>query len=369
MPRLPSLPHSASREQPSWAFRGAAVLAPPANAAVCHPACSHPFPDPDVYVADSGSASVTVIDAATDAVVATVAVGSDPTGVAVDPVTRDVYVADTDSDSVSVISASTDTVSATIELPAGSAPTGLASTPNGSTVYVADSGTGRVSVIATSTGTVTGSIAVGSSPGAVAVAPGGGSVYVTNALSDTVSVITTGSGKVTKTITVGYFPSAVAVNPVGNYVYVTNQCGKDPNCFSPGTLSVIAAATAKVSHTYQVGYEPVGVSITPDAATLYVVNACGPGITPAPKPLPRPDCGDVDGADPANVTTFDAASMTVDFDPSIDSAEPGVVEGTATSPDGTSMFVANCADPIRRAARVARSASSTRISVPSRSGR
>ena len=150
-----------------------AVLSPPAGAAVCHPACSDPFPDPDVYVADSGSASVTVIDAASDAVVATVPVGSDPSGVAVDPVTGDVYVADTDSDSVSVISASTDKVRATVQLPVGSAPTGLASTPNGSTVYVADSGTGEVSVIATSTETVTSSVTVGSSPGAVAVAARG----------------------------------------------------------------------------------------------------------------------------------------------------------------------------------------------------
>jgi YVTN family beta-propeller protein len=324
----------------SFAATSSVVHVAPVGAAVCHPSCVSPFPDPAVYVANTGSGTLSVIDGITDRVVATVNVGSAPTGVVVDPVSRDVYVTNADSNSVSVVSPVTNNVIATVALGPGTAPTGVAVTPNGSTVFVADSGADEVSVIATSTNTVSATIAVGNDPAAVTVSPNGTTAYVTDALSKAVSVISTSSDSVLTTVGVGYFPSAVTASPVGNNIYVVNQCGNDPYCHSPGTLSVITASTNKVK-TYQVGYEPVAVTITPNAETLYVVNACGPSITPPPKTLPGPDCENVKGVDTANVTTFDATTMTVDFDPSVDSAQPGVVEGAASSPDGSAMFVAS----------------------------
>ena len=46
-----------------------------------------------IYVANYGSNNVSVIDGASNTVVATVAVGSDPDGVAVNPNTNRIYVA------------------------------------------------------------------------------------------------------------------------------------------------------------------------------------------------------------------------------------------------------------------------------------
>jgi YVTN family beta-propeller protein len=69
---------------------------------------------------------------------------------------------------VSVIDTATDTVVATI--PVGGAPWGVAVTPDGSTVYVADNSDVTVSVIATATNTVVGSpISVGTFPFGLAV--------------------------------------------------------------------------------------------------------------------------------------------------------------------------------------------------------
>jgi YVTN family beta-propeller protein len=68
-----------------------------------------------------------------------------PTGVAVDPGTHTVYVTNNGGNSVSVIDASTRTVTATV--PAGKNPEGVAVDPGTHTVYVTNSEDGTVSVI------------------------------------------------------------------------------------------------------------------------------------------------------------------------------------------------------------------------------
>jgi YVTN family beta-propeller protein len=73
-------------------------------------------------------------------------------------------VANGDSNDVSVIDTATNTVIATVNV--GTSPTGVSVTPDGKKVYVANWGNqpGRVSVIDTSTNTVTASVPVGSDP-------------------------------------------------------------------------------------------------------------------------------------------------------------------------------------------------------------
>src|ERR1700753_2092596 len=89
---------------------------------------------------------------------ATVPVGTEPLGVAVDPTTGNVYVANEGSDTVSVISEKTNMVTATI--PVGPGPFGVAVDPTTGNVYVTDSGDASVSVISEMTNTVTDTIAL-----------------------------------------------------------------------------------------------------------------------------------------------------------------------------------------------------------------
>ena len=103
-----------------------------------------------------------MIDGTTNTVTATIAVGSDPDGVAVDPATDTVYVTNQDGNTVSVIDGATNTVTATIAV--GSDPNGVAVDPSTDTVYVANAATTRVSVIDGATNTVTATVAVGSEP-------------------------------------------------------------------------------------------------------------------------------------------------------------------------------------------------------------
>ena len=69
---------------------------------------------PYAYISNRDSANVSVIDTATNTVTATVAVGTAPFGVAVNPAGTRVYVANTDSNNVSVIDTATNTVTATV---------------------------------------------------------------------------------------------------------------------------------------------------------------------------------------------------------------------------------------------------------------
>ena len=80
-----------------------------------------------VYVTNANDGTVSVIDAATNAVTATIPVGTYPYGVAVDPAAGTVYVTNYGDATVSVIDAATRAVTATI--PRAPARTGWRWTP------------------------------------------------------------------------------------------------------------------------------------------------------------------------------------------------------------------------------------------------
>src|SRR5450631_821295 len=101
------------------------------------------------YVANMGSNNVSVINTATNAVVATVSVGDEPSDLALTPDGSRAYVVNTggmsfNGDTVSVIDTATNTVAATVAV--GNAPFGVAVTPDGSRAYVTN-GNSDVSVM------------------------------------------------------------------------------------------------------------------------------------------------------------------------------------------------------------------------------
>ena len=100
---------------------------------------------PFAYISNTGSNTVSVIDTATNLVVATVPVGSQPFGVAVNPASTRVYVTNRESNTVSVIDTATNTVRATI--PVSTGPLGVALNPDGTRAYVANNSSSAVSVI------------------------------------------------------------------------------------------------------------------------------------------------------------------------------------------------------------------------------
>jgi len=75
---------------------------------------------PFAYISNYNSNNVSVIDTATNTVAATVAVGANPFGVAVNPAGTFAYVANANSNNVSVINTATNAVVATV--PVGASP-------------------------------------------------------------------------------------------------------------------------------------------------------------------------------------------------------------------------------------------------------
>jgi YVTN family beta-propeller protein len=249
----------------------AAMAAVPASAAGGYvvaatiPVGSHPggiAADPaagTVYVANSGDGTVSVIDVAANTVTVTIPIPaapqqemSRPSGVAVDPAAGTVYVINGGGDTwgaVSVIDAATNALTATISLPtiplaAGSDPTGVAVDPAAGTVYVPTPGNGTVSVIGEAANAVTATIPFGMALHSVGVAvdPAAGTVYLT--MGGAVSLIDAATNAVTATISlpVGSGISGVAVDPAAGTVYVANDGDNTVSVLAPGQAPAITSA-------------------------------------------------------------------------------------------------------------------------------
>jgi len=141
-----------------------------------------------------------------------------------------VYVANSDSSTVSVIDTATNMVATTIPtLPSGLV--GVALTPDGSKVYVAAL-SGSLSVIATATDAVIATIQLAANAFGVAVSPDGRKVYVANGNFATVSVIDTESNTMIATIPVGGSPTGVTVTPDGRLRF---HCCAGTSTGTPGS--------------------------------------------------------------------------------------------------------------------------------------
>lgn len=211
------------------------------------------------YVGNQVSGGVAVIDTASDTVVTTIPVGSQPWGIAVAPVGSFVYVTNNADNSLSFINAVTNTVTWTVVV--GPSPMGVAMTPTGNRLYVANSLVGTVSVVGTTTGLVMDTVFTTGAFG-VAAHPSGLEVYVSGA--NQVSVIDTATNTVVAAIPVGNDPRGIAVNPAGTRVYVAN--------FGSDTVSVIDTATRVVIANVAVGDGAWGTAVSPDGARVYATN-------------------------------------------------------------------------------------------------
>src|SRR3954451_17770172 len=84
-----------------------------------------------IYVINQLDNTAAVIDGRTHKVVATVRVGVSPAQMVLSPDRKSVYIANTGSDTVSVLNTADNTIARTIALPRASKPVGVALNPNG----------------------------------------------------------------------------------------------------------------------------------------------------------------------------------------------------------------------------------------------
>ena len=161
----------------------------------------------------AGSVSMYTITATSGALtsIGTIAAGTRPVFVAVDPTARFAYVANYGSDDVSMytINATTGALTSVGTIAAGTDPVSVAVDPAGKFAYVTNSGSNNVSMysIDAATGVLTsiGNIVAESSPTSIAVHPSGKFAYVTNSGSNSVSMysIDAATGALTLIGTIG----------------------------------------------------------------------------------------------------------------------------------------------------------------------
>jgi YVTN family beta-propeller protein len=288
---------------------------------------------PFAYIANVESDSVSVVDTANNAVVATIGVGLGPFSVAVNPAGTKVYVGNLVSKSVSVIDTDTRTVTATI--PLGDIPISVAVNPAGTRVYAATLVSSTIAVIDTASNAVVADMFVGTGPGGIAVSPDGTRVYVpvmgeVRAPGSTLLTFDTATNAVVGSVEVGIAPQVVAVNPSGTRLYVTD---------GENDVSVVDTATNTVVAVVRVGFGPVGVVVNPAGTRVYVANYISDDVSVLDAATNKVVATVHVGAGPAGIdisptgTRVYTANFDADNVSAIDVATNAVV---ATIPVGTS---------------------------------
>lgn len=264
------------------------------------------------YVTNQGGTTVSVVDTATRKVTKTITVGSQPSAIAINAMSKLAYVTNRGSATVSVINTTTNTVvGAAIRV--GAAPQDV--TIAGGKVVVANSGTNTISIIDPGAANKVTTVALGTGVTPTALAANGTRAYVTTRTSSGaggVSVIDTASNTVLKKYSVGSKPQDVAVSASGDRIYVANN--------GSGSVSVVNTVGNTVA-TINVGSSPTSLTLSPDGSVLVVARAAD------------------------NVEVIDTTTNTAIF-PLLVADEQAEIGGhvTAFSADGQTMYITDTAD-------------------------
>ncbi len=264
---------------------------------------------PFAYIPNFGSNDVSVIDTATDTVVATIAVAAGPVGVAVSGDGTRAYVSNTSGKSVSVIDTASNAVIGTVALPVE--PYGIAVNRAGTRALVTSIEANAVMVIDTNTRAVVATIPTASRTWGIAIDSTDQFAYVGvfgDGLTNAVAVIRIADSTLTAMIPVPACATGIAANPLGRAVYATNSCGNQ------------AWVVDVVARTYETSVPvppfPYGIAVNPAGTRVFVASGAG------------------------TITVFDASTYAKTASILVDGGG-GQPKGVTISPDGLRAYVAN----------------------------
>jgi YVTN family beta-propeller protein len=204
---------------------------------------------------------VAVIDLETGVYDSQMTVGTSPTGVAFSPDGTLAYVTNTGSGTVSVIDAVNNRATSTT-ITAGESPAVVEFSPNGQVAYVGDYTSGQISIIKTSDNSVT-SISVGlETVKDIAFTPDSSKAYIANGYD--MAVINTATGTQVDTFGFQDLITGVAVSPDGSTVFFTQSYSKK--------MTLMNAATGVIGESLDTGVDPHAVAVSPNGALTLVTN-------------------------------------------------------------------------------------------------
>jgi YVTN family beta-propeller protein len=212
--------------------------------------------DGHLFVANEDSASTTVLDLKSGAIVSRVPVGKEPEGVRVAPGGQFVLVTNESDNSISIVDVKTLKVVKSVTV--GKRPRDIAFMPDGKTAYVSgefDSSLYRIHVPAGEPVEKVMQFGKDERPMSVRLDPKRKRVYVSTGRGGKIAVvdISAAEPKLVQEVAVGMRPWGIALSADGSRLYTANGPSND--------VSVIDTATLKVIAKIPVGKSPWGVAL------------------------------------------------------------------------------------------------------------
>lgn len=262
------------------------------------------FPDvPDgyreyAYVSNGAANTVSVLDLVYLRQDRTLQVGTNPTGLAVNPVRNEVYVANagsaTQSGSISIIDASANRVAATI--PVHRLPYFISVEASGHRAYVANSGSNSVSVLDLDSRREIAVAGTGEQPGLAIISPDMRTLVVTNRGSGSVSIFSvapyrpnsSGSQVLRLRAAISGCPGATdaAILPDSSKAFIACSSGHQVMAVSLAAAPDSWAAKQDPSLTtdhlltfLDVGLNPVHLAMKPDGGEIFTSNFASDSIS------------------------------------------------------------------------------------------
>jgi YVTN family beta-propeller protein len=225
-----------------------------------------------IYVANSGSGSVSAIDGETNTLLTNIAgVALFPFGVALSPDDGTLYITDYSGHSVRTINTTTLTVGPSILLSPSTNPWGIVASPDGTKVYVVSIGSNKISVISTATNTVINEITVEATPHGITISPDGTRLYVSNTGANKVTVINTSTDAVIQTVLTGTNPRGIAISPDGSKVFVANYDSDNVTVINTATYAA-TNFSIKTNPLDPMPLNPFGIAVSADGSRVLVAN-------------------------------------------------------------------------------------------------
>ena len=295
----------------------------PAGELAAPPVLQGPY---GIYVTNEVSGDLTLIDPATNTVVATFPLGKRPRGIKASPDGRQLFIAlsgspisppgvdestlpppDRAADGIGVFDTTAFRLTTILRGPSDPEQTSVST--DGTRLYIANEDIGKASVLEINTGRTIAEFEVGGEPEGVTTSADGKFVYVTSEEDSQVSVIDTATDRLVKRFAVGLRPRDSAFSPDSSRAYVSGE--------NDGTVSVIDTSSHTVIETMRLTgpmVRPMGIVVSPDGARVYVTTGRGGTVVAIDAKTNTPVGSVMVGARPWGITL---------------------------SPDGTRLYTAN----------------------------
>lgn len=247
------------------------------------------------YITNGGSNTVTVLDVVNVRLDRELAVGQNPTAVAISPTRNEVYVLNSGSaggqGSVSVINAENNTVVATI--PVHRQPASIDIDPKGELAYVANSGSNTISVLDLKARREIAQIGAGEEPASARLSPDGKTLVVANRRGNSVSLIDPaarppavalravfeGCPGANDAVLVPDSSKAFIACSAGHQVMAIALAHSETHPAAPGAATPGPALPDRLEALLDVGQGPGQLAIKPDGGETFVLNSLSNSIS------------------------------------------------------------------------------------------